>query len=325
MGEIHYNALNQREKYIRYTYDESDSIIGIGIWYAGISQSWEEYYFETNLQGDIIAVYTADNGSNGIPELVASYTYDAWGNVLSATGELAEINPFRYRGYYYDTESNFYYLQSRYYNPEIGRFLNADVFASTGQGFLGHNLFAYCANNPINFADTKGMIVESIREWAIKVVEIILEGLRQALISLAEKDQTALALAQTIYGEAGGSLKYDDWEEGQRAVAYTIINRHKETGKDWYTIVSEPNQYEGYAGGKYKYQTGNLEPISWDYSLLLAGCMVWGLYDMIPMPEGFTDKHKYLRTDEGQSYVEWGGIRRIAGNVFFYYVSEMEG
>ena len=91
-----------------------------------------------NLQGDVVRIYKASDNS-----LAASYTYDSWGNVLSATGELATINPFHYRGYYYDNESWFYYLQSRYYDPAIGRFLTADVFASTGQDFIGYNLFAY--------------------------------------------------------------------------------------------------------------------------------------------------------------------------------------
>ena len=66
---------------------------------------------------------------------MTQYGYNAWGNILTTTGELAntlgQINPLRYRGYVYDTETGLYYLQSRYYDPEIGRFLNADAFAST--------------------------------------------------------------------------------------------------------------------------------------------------------------------------------------------------
>ena len=75
------------------------------------------------------------------------YTYDAWGNILSTTGSMAstlgQISPLRYRGYVYDEETELYYLQSRYYDPAIGRFLNADAFVSTGQGLLGNNMFAY--------------------------------------------------------------------------------------------------------------------------------------------------------------------------------------
>ncbi|MGM9669456.1 MAG: RHS repeat-associated core domain-containing protein, partial [Faecousia sp.] len=111
-----------------------------------------KYYYVTNLQGDVF--YLVD--SNG--STVASYTYDPYGKVLSATGSLATANPLRYRGYYYDTETGFYYLQSRYYDPELGRFLNADAFAATGQGVLGNNMFAYCLNNPANRTDTSGTI-----------------------------------------------------------------------------------------------------------------------------------------------------------------------
>ena len=59
---------------------------------------------------------------------VATYTYDAWGNILTKTGSMADINPFRYRGYYYDTETGFYYLQTRYYDPTIRMFINADNY-----------------------------------------------------------------------------------------------------------------------------------------------------------------------------------------------------
>ena len=83
-----------------------------------------------------------------------------WGKLLSTTGSLAETfgaeQPFRYRGYVYDEETGWYYLQSRYYNPELGRFISADVYLSTGQGVIGHNSYAYCGNNPIVRQDPSG-------------------------------------------------------------------------------------------------------------------------------------------------------------------------
>ena len=91
--------------------------------------------------------------------VVASYEYDPYGNLISdepAENTIGHLNPLRYRGYYYDSESGFYYLQSRYYDPAIGRFINADTFASTGQGILGNNMFAYCNNNPANCLDPGG-------------------------------------------------------------------------------------------------------------------------------------------------------------------------
>ena len=108
------------------------------------------YYYVTNLQGDVMGL--VDSAGNTL----ASYTYDPYGKVLTATGTLAEKNPLRYRGYYYDSESSLYYLQSRYYDPATRRFVNADSYSSTGQGLIGHNMFAYCNNNPIMLLDVNG-------------------------------------------------------------------------------------------------------------------------------------------------------------------------
>ena len=87
---------------------------------------------------------------------VAEYSYNAWGKVLSATGTMAAINPIRYRGYYFDSDSGLYYVSSRYYNPEVGRWINADNRFDVGAGFAGYNLFAYCANNPVILFDPEG-------------------------------------------------------------------------------------------------------------------------------------------------------------------------
>ena len=92
------------------------------------------------------------------PGIMAEYTYSAWREILSAIGPMADINPLRYRGYYYDSETGFYYLQSRYYDPSLHRFINADAYASTGQSFIGTNMFAYCNNNPVTQKDASGNI-----------------------------------------------------------------------------------------------------------------------------------------------------------------------
>ena len=96
---------------------------------------------------------------------IGSYTYDAWGNCtvsLESSATTAEkrivrnFNPFRYRGYYYDYDTGLYYLQSRYYNPATGRFLNADGYVNANGDLIGFNMYAYCGNNPINFFDSHG-------------------------------------------------------------------------------------------------------------------------------------------------------------------------
>lgn len=98
--------------------------------------------------------------------MVAKYFYDSWGNTISVTdadgkaiisqSHIGNINPIRYRGYYLDTETGYYYLQSRYYNPIVGRFLNADFYCDTGTSLLSTNMFAYCGNNPIMYSDSDG-------------------------------------------------------------------------------------------------------------------------------------------------------------------------
>ena len=120
------------------------------------------YYYIYNVQGDVIALADASTG-----KLAVTYTYDAWGKVLSVNDTTANSvgtqNPFRYRGYYYDTETSLYYLQSRYYDPDTGRFINADTFISTDvSGVLSANMFAYCENNPIMRADPTGELFGAI-------------------------------------------------------------------------------------------------------------------------------------------------------------------
>ena len=126
----------------------------------------ELYYYLVNAQGDVAAILDSSG------TMVAFYDYDAWGNctvynssakVLTDPTSIANINPLRYRGYYYDAETGFYYLQSRYYDPAICRFINADTFATTdANGFLSANMFAYCENNPIGNSDPDGYFAAAL-------------------------------------------------------------------------------------------------------------------------------------------------------------------
>ena len=140
-----------------FIYDESGKPFALK--YSTNGTSFETYYYVLNLQGDVVKLIHYIPGFEY--ESVATYEYDAWGNIVSSSGRLAEINPLRYRGYYYDNETGFYYLQSRYYDPANRRFISADVYASTGQGFLGTNMFAYCNNKPIINSDPSGHALRS--------------------------------------------------------------------------------------------------------------------------------------------------------------------
>ena len=130
------------------------------------------YYYTHNSRGDIVGIY------NGVGELKAHYEYDAWGNVISITdnngnaitnpNHVGNLNPFRYRGYYQDTETGLYYLMSRYYDAVTHRFINADGYFQAGTSILDGNTFAYCANNPVSHSDTNG------NSWFSNIVSTVM-------------------------------------------------------------------------------------------------------------------------------------------------------
>lgn len=126
------------------------------------------YYYHKNILGDIVGIL--DSNYN---ELV-TYEYDSWGCILSITDNsginLGEINPFRYRSYYYDSENKLYYLGSRYYNPEIGRFINSDNYITTDSNFIGFNMFSYANNNFINCIDKNGRFAWPLVAVAVGIV-----------------------------------------------------------------------------------------------------------------------------------------------------------
>ena len=134
-------------KSLLFSYDANGQAVSVN--YNGT-----EYYYLRNGQNDIVGLMD-ESGMR-----VVEYIYDAWGKLISTTGTLATTlgadNPFRYRGYYYDTETGLYYLTTRYYDPEVCRFISADVYMSTGQGVLGGNMWAYCLNNPVAMVDSNG-------------------------------------------------------------------------------------------------------------------------------------------------------------------------
>ena len=145
-GSVLIGMQRGQTKYL-FSYDAGGNVVSV-------KQGNNEYYYLRNAQGDIVKLIDATGTS------VVEYTYDTWGKKVTTTGSLAGtlglFQPFRYRGYVYDWETGFYYLQSRYYDPTVGRFISADVLLSTGQGVLGHNAYAYCLGNPGNKGDQSG-------------------------------------------------------------------------------------------------------------------------------------------------------------------------
>ena len=147
------------DELLLYLYDTDGSPIGMQYRNTSYAEGvFDTYWFEKNLQGDIVAVYDEEGTK------LVSYTYDAWGNCddeyYNGSDEtIVFYNPFRYRGYYLDTETGFYYLNSRYYDPAIGRFSTADKFSTikaTPLDLTDKNLYAYCDNNPVTRRDDGG-------------------------------------------------------------------------------------------------------------------------------------------------------------------------
>ena len=195
---------------MNFAYDASGTPMAVT--YGGAT-----YYYATNLQGDVVAILNASGTA------VVTYTYDAWGNILTTTGTLASTlgthNPLRYRGYVYDHETGLYYLQSRYYNPEMGRFICADSLVSTGQGVLGNNMFAYCLNNPVNLVDSSGTISEPAKKkntYAIQMDPGCLHSFDVLVISLWEWMPSSEVMGEDMAAALGSS----SW----RVVPVTDVN-----------------------------------------------------------------------------------------------------
>ena len=180
----------------RYFYDES------GI--AGFEYSGQKYVFRKNLQGDVTGIYNA-NGT-----LLGEYEYDAWGNLLEEpTNGVLIANPFRYRGYYYDTSIGLYYLNSRYYDPETGRFLNEDLVSYLEPETIGGiNLYAYCLNDPVNNIDPSGHFVASlIISIAIGASLSALSSALGQLMTTREVNWAQVGIS-ALFGAAGGALSF---------------------------------------------------------------------------------------------------------------------
>ena len=183
---------------IDFLYDENGSVYSIVC-------NGTQYYLVKNLQGDVTQIRSVYG------TVLVEYAYDAWGNVLDISGTyastLGQNNPIRYRGYYYDSETGFYYISSRYYDPEIGRWINADttdILTATPMGLTDKNLFAYCDNNPVMRADHGGDF------WHIVVgaaVGALIGGVVKAVSNAIEGKSLTDGLATAMLaGAASGAL-----------------------------------------------------------------------------------------------------------------------
>ena len=172
------------------------------------------YYYVLNVQGDVVGLL------NSSGELVVEYKYDPWGKLLETKigvdesnakydtyNNMALRNPLRYRGYIYDRDTGLYYLQSRYYDPAIGRFINADAFASTDMlGLLSTNMFAYCENNPIMRIDPTGKWVNIVIGAAVGIGEQLVSDIIGAMIAGRPLDENFSSIGTYAAAAVSGAL-----------------------------------------------------------------------------------------------------------------------
>ncbi|MCT8976980.1 hypothetical protein N4T77_10225 [Clostridium sp. CX1] len=199
---------------IYYTYDSNDDLLSMNL-------NGEEYYYIRNGQGDIIGLFDKN------AKQVVSYVYGTWGRLISIKNEsgiditndkshVGYKNSYRYRGYRYDGETEVYYLNSRYYNPEWGRYLNADALVGITGLLLSHNVFVYSMNNPVNMVDPNGYLprllenaIQGARNFAERTYNYVTD------VAVEVKETVKNVVSSAINNFAFSSWKplgHKDWE-----------------------------------------------------------------------------------------------------------------
>jgi len=231
-----------------FLYDGDGTVAGMRHYNNGLYVG--RYMFYKNLQGDIMGIYSSSG------EIVAKYQYDSWGQVIAVTDNagnpltsstvIGNLNPFRYRGYYYDRETGLYYLQSRYYDPGNGRFINADTIAGN-TGNSTYNLFVYCANNPVNNSDPSGYWPQ----WIKNAVKAVANTVKK-VVSAAKK---VVAFVKVVIRAANGPTKEQHYarNKGQEGKipkdAKEITGKDGKGTKDWVRQGDSGNRYHRHRNG----------------------------------------------------------------------------
>ncbi len=292
-------------------YDNEDSI-------CGIIYNNVPYYFRKNLQGDIIAIVDKD------AKEVARYSYDAWGacTVVSASNVIGYANPFRYRGYYYDIENNLYYLNNRYYNPNIGRFLNTDKYIGVNNDISTYDLYSYCGNCPINRYDKGGLfwtIIENGFKWIVRntlnqtnefflTLGIDTAGLGAKVLDMYEKNGTYHASKDCWQQYFGYNDLYDIAFDIGTSMAkdkfpFNYNNKNYIFGvwKGSYVNLGAGAELGIYYGGPYHWFVDTNLSMFMTLELKYNGKQIISHYERTWWITGFNPKYLYVSADELQA------------------------
>ncbi len=266
------------------------------------------YYYVKNLQGDIVAILD----SNGT--CMVEYTYDAWGKLLEISdysgNNLGTINPLRYRGYYYDQETGLYYLQSRYYDPSIGRFVCSDDinFLGSNSTVISHNLFTYCGNNPINHFDESGFLAKSF-----------LARVGKTFLNTVGYPVAAKMWWHGFYG--GGKdyfdrqmyLKIRDSKELFNVVSYQINKSFKKYGYNRHFSEKNDSLSVNYLKGDLHYAIGHADVIlSYSFQSYHRPAFYRGSKGVLLVNVFVYDKYDFTEL------FKWNSFSNIANNMGYY-------
>ena len=255
-----------------YIYDDMGAPIGFR--YHGSSYAsgvWDTYWYEKNLHGDIVGIYNAGG------TLLISYAYNAYGRATTSyhnggAATTATKNPFKYRGYYYDQDLGLYYLQTRYYDPYVGRFISPDDVSYLGANgdLLSYNLYAYCSNNPVMYVDPTGewkwlknlagSVADGYRKWKKEsfIYNVILSNSKVELgfgigmggaIEIGSLELAAISRMDIVGFEMSG---FDPQIGHFGKSAFSA-------GVEKFSIGGESNTYESFDGNKPEPETSSPE------------------------------------------------------------------